>query len=137
MSSDKTRNMILVGATVFLVVAVAVYRQRPQATTTQPASGFLTTQATALPRILDLGADKCAACKELAPILAELKKEYDGKAVVDFIDVWKNPTAAEPYDVRVIPTQIFFDRTGKEVWRHEGFLPKSEIVAKLKELGAG
>lgn len=137
MSSNNTRNMLLVGATVFLVVAVAVYRQRPQPTPTQSAGGTTSTQATGVPRLLDLGADKCVACKELAPILAELKKEYAGRAVVDFIDVWKNPTAAEPYDVRVIPTQIFFDRTGKEVWRHEGFLSKAEIVTKLKELGAG
>lgn len=135
MSSNNLRNMILVGATVYLVVAVAVHRHRPQPTTTGPANGATTTQAAALPRVLDLGADKCAACRELAPILAEIKKEYNGKAVVDFIDVLKNPAAAEPYGVRIIPTQIFFDCDGKEIWRHEGFLPKAEIVAKFAELG--
>jgi thioredoxin 1 len=89
-----------------------------------------------LPRVIDLGADKCKACKELAPILVELKKEYAGRAIVEFVDVWKNPKAADPYKIRVIPTQIFFDRDGKEVWRHEGFLAKKEFVAKLAELGA-
>ena len=89
-----------------------------------------------MPRVVDLGADKCKACKELAPILVDLKKEYAGRAVVEFIDVWKNPKAADPYKIRVIPTQIFFDRDGKEVWRHEGFLAKKEFVAKLAELGA-
>ena len=88
-----------------------------------------------LPRVVDLGADKCKACKELAPILVELRKEYAGRVTVDFIDVWKDSKAGEPYKIRVIPTQIFFDREGKEVWRHEGFLPKADFIAKFRELG--
>lgn len=91
--------------------------------------------ASKLPRVVDVGWDKCKACKELAPILEELKKEYAGRAVVEFIDAWKDAKAAEPYQVRVIPTQIFFDADGKEVWRHEGFLPKAEFVKKFAELG--
>jgi thioredoxin 1 len=88
-----------------------------------------------LPRVVDLGADKCIPCKQLAPILAELKKEYDGRVIVEFIDVWKNRAAGEPYKIRIIPTQVFFDREGKEVWRHEGFLPKADFIAKFAELG--
>jgi thioredoxin 1 len=55
--------------------------------------------------------------------------------VVEFIDVWKNPKAGEPYKIRVIPTQVFFDADGKEVWRHEGFLPRADFVKKFAELG--
>jgi len=88
-----------------------------------------------LPRVVDLGADKCVPCKKMAPILAELKKEYEGRVIVDFIDVWKNPAAGQPYGIRVIPTQIFFDADGREVWRHEGFLPKEEFLKKFAELG--
>jgi thioredoxin 1 len=66
-----------------------------------------------------------------------LRNDYAGRATIEFIDVWKDPGAGETYGVRLIPTQIFLDRDGKEVWRHEGFLPKAEIIAKLKELGAG
>jgi len=86
-------------------------------------------------RVVDLGADKCIPCKMMAPILAELRKEYEGRVTVDFIDVWKNPDAGRPYKIRVIPTQIFFDADGKEVWRHEGFLPKEEFVKKFAEMG--
>ncbi|TWT44331.1 Thioredoxin [Phycisphaerae bacterium RAS1] len=138
MSSSHVRTSLPVAAVLVLVAAVAVYRQQesprpsPDSPGTAPA-----TQAVALPRMVDLGADKCIPCKQMAPILAELKTEYAGKASIEFIDVWKNPGAGEPYGVRIIPTQIFFDRGGKEVWRHEGFLPKAEIVARLKELGAG
>jgi thioredoxin 1 len=91
--------------------------------------------ASKLPRVVDVGSDKCKACKELAPILEELKKEFTGRATVDFIDAWKEPKAAEPYQVRVIPTQIFFDKDGKEVYRHEGFLSEDEIVRRFKEMG--
>jgi thioredoxin 1 len=54
---------------------------------------------------------------------------------VEFIDIWKNPGAGEKYAVEMIPTQIFFDAEGKELFRHTGFLAKEEILAKWKELG--
>ncbi len=92
-------------------------------------------EATKLPRLVDLGADKCIPCKAMAPILKELKAEYAGRMDVDFIDVWKNPDAGKPYKIKLIPTQIFFDATGKERFRHEGFFGKEDILAKWKELG--
>ena len=92
-------------------------------------------QSAALPRLLDLGADKCIPCKAMAPILDELRREYEGRLDVVFIDVWKDPEAGRRYGVRMIPTQIFFDASGKELWRHEGFMAKEDILAKWKELG--
>ena len=89
----------------------------------------------ALPRLVDLGADKCIPCKAMAPILKELKTEYAGRMEVEFVDVWKNPKAAKPYKIKLIPTQIFFDASGKERFRHEGFYGKEDILAKWKELG--
>lgn len=88
-----------------------------------------------LPKLLDLGANKCIPCKAMAPILEELKKEYAGKLEVEFIDVWKNPDAGKPYKIQMIPTQIFFDASGKELFRHTGFYGKDDILAKWKELG--
>lgn len=89
------------------------------------------------PKLLDLGADKCIPCKEMAPILEELKKEYAGVLEVEFIDVWKpeNQQAAEKYGIKSIPTQIFFDPEGKELWRHAGFISREDILKKWKELG--
>jgi len=88
-----------------------------------------------LPKLLDLGAGKCIPCKMMAPILEELKKEYAGKLEVEFIDVWKNPDAGRQYGIEVIPTQIFYDTNGKELFRHIGFFAKEDILAKWKELG--
>ena len=92
-------------------------------------------QTKALPRLIDLGADKCIPCKMMAPILEELKKEYTGRLEVEFVDVWKNSAEAERYGIKLIPTQIFFDASGKERFRHEGFMSKEDILAKWKELG--
>ncbi len=86
-------------------------------------------------RLVDLGADKCIPCKMMAPILEELKADYAGSMQVDFIDVWKNPDAGAEYGIRVIPTQVFFDASGKELFRHEGFFSKEDILAKWKEFG--
>jgi thiol-disulfide isomerase/thioredoxin len=71
----------------------------------------------------------------MAPILEELKEQYKGKLEVVFLDVWKNPNAGKQYGIRVIPTQIFYDATGKERFRHEGFFSKDDILAKWKEFG--
>lgn len=89
-----------------------------------------------LPRLLELGADKCMPCRMMQPVLEELRKEYAGKLQVDFIDVWKNPAVADQYGIQSIPTQIFFDADGKEIYRHLGFFPKDEIIAKFAQLGS-
>jgi thioredoxin 1 len=89
----------------------------------------------ALPRLVDLGADKCVPCKKMAPILKDLKTEYAGRLDVEFIDVWQNPDAGKTYKIRLISTQIFFDASGKERFRHEGFYGKDDILAKWKDLG--
>ena len=88
-----------------------------------------------LPRLLDLGAGKCIPCKMMAPILERLREEYQGRLEVVFIDVWEDSAPAAKYGISTIPTQIFFDREGREVFRHEGFFSREEILAKWKEFG--
>jgi len=88
-----------------------------------------------LPKLLDLGADKCIPCKMMKPILEELKTEYTGKLDVEFIDVWENPKESEKYGIKLIPTQIFYDPEGKEFQRHEGFISKEDILNTFKQKG--
>ncbi len=99
------------------------------------AASIWAAEPTKLPKLLDLGADKCIPCKMMAPVLADLKTNYARRVEVEFIDVWKNPEAGKSYKIRLIPTQIFFDTSGKERFRHEGFFGKEDILAKWKELG--
>jgi thioredoxin 1 len=89
----------------------------------------------ALPRLVDLGTLSCQPCKMMVPVLEELRQKYSGKMQVDFINVAEDRAAGSQYRVRVIPLQIFFDASGKELFRHEGYWPTADIVAKWKELG--
>ncbi len=92
-----------------------------------PVSGMVT--------MIDLGATQCIPCKAMAPILEKMEKVYKGKAAVIFIDVWKNKQPAERFRIQAIPTQIFFNSEGKEVFRHVGFMSEAEIVAQLEKMG--
>ncbi|WP_173064829.1 thioredoxin family protein [Sulfurimicrobium lacus] len=98
------------------------------------AETTVTSAKTAKPRLVDLGAGKCIPCKQMAPILEKLRDEYAGKFEVVFIDVWKAPEAATPYRIRVIPTQVFYNADGKELFRHEGFYSREQILGKWREL---
>ncbi|MFA7230693.1 MAG: thioredoxin family protein [Victivallaceae bacterium] len=90
-----------------------------------------------LPKLLDLGSKKCVPCKMMAPILEKLEKEYTGILRIEFIDVWvkENVEIAERYKISAIPTQIFFDAEGKELWRHTGYLSEEDILKQWKTLG--
>ncbi len=85
--------------------------------------------------MVDLGAKECIPCKMMAPILKKLKSDYKGKAAIIFIDIRKSPEHARRFGIRVMPTQIFFDRQGKEVFRHEGFMSEKDIVSQLAKMG--
>jgi thioredoxin 1 len=141
---------IVAALAVTVVAAVTLKPNKDKAPTeTNTAAALATTNAPAentggqtapganakLPKLLDLGAGKCIPCKMMAPILEELKTEYAGRMNVEFIDVWKNPDAGKQYGIEVIPTQIFYDAEGKEIFRHVGFFAKEDILAKWQALG--
>ena len=123
--------LIVAALAVTVVAAVALKQGKSESKEATTASG----PQTALPRLVDLGAGKCIPCKQMAPILEELKKEYAGRMEVVFIDVWKNPDAGKAYGVEMIPTQIFYDASGTELFRHTGFFGREDILGKWKELG--
>ena len=87
------------------------------------------------PSLVDFGAVGCRICIMMAPILEELKEEYRGLCNVEFINVYENRVLAQRYGVQSIPVQVFFDKNGREVYRHVGFYSKDDILAKLSEIG--
>ena len=101
----------------------------PQPAGDVPVKGMVT--------MVDLGADSCIPCKMMMPIMEKLEKQYRGKAAIVFIDVWKDKEPAKRFGIRAIPTQIFFDKTGKEIYRHTGFMGEADIVSQLKKMGVG
>ena len=140
----KTPVKILIVAALAVAVAAAVaLKEAKQPVDSRDVAFAVTTGDTSadtglrapLPRLVDLGAGKCIPCKKMAPILEELKREYAGRMEVQFIDVWKDPDAGKAYNVEMIPTQIFYDATGKELFRHIGFFGKEDILSQWKQLG--
>ena len=85
--------------------------------------------------MVDLGAKTCIPCKMMAPIMEKMEKVYQGKAAIIFIDVWENREQPGRFGISTIPTQIFFDTKGKEVYRHVGFMSEEAIVAQLQKMG--
>ena len=115
------------------IAAVLVIKQREPESNSAPAAPPENTVA--LPRLVDLGAGKCASCKMMVPVLEELKREFADLFSVTFIDVWEQTEAAEEYGIRMIPTQIFYDAAGKELYRHEGFFSREDILEVWQKHG--
>lgn len=151
---NKVMKIVIIVALITVVGTVLALKQQNKSSVSEPLTSAgpnpitmteskpqnpentQTAETTAtLPRLVDLGATKCIPCKLMAPILEELKKEYKGRLEVVFVDVWENPQAAKKSGIKIIPTQIFYDASGKELFRHEGFFSKEDILGKWKEFG--
>lgn len=87
------------------------------------------------PVLVDFGSNSCIPCRQMRPILNEIKKDYSEKASVLLINIYKHEDLAKQYKIQLIPTLVFFDAKGKEVFRHMGAWDKNNIVSKLKEIG--
>lgn len=138
--SGGMKKVLIVAALLAAVVGVVSLKARKAAPPVEPAAVSETVRAgsvalSGLPKLLDLGAGKCVPCKMMEPILEELSETYEGALDVQFIDVWENREAGAQYGIRMIPTQIFYDAEGTEIYRHEGFFSKEDILAKWQELG--
>lgn len=92
-------------------------------------------RASGRPSMVDFGASGCRPCDMMAPILETLKKKYAGKVNVEFVHVRDEQVLASRYGIQSIPVQVFFDKDGKEVFRHVGFFPQDELEKKLAEMG--
>jgi thioredoxin 1 len=90
-----------------------------------------------VPKLIDLGSTECVPCKLMWPVLKEMRTEFAAKLAVEFVDVGEreNAALAQQYAVKLIPTQVFLDAEGKELWRHEGFISRWGILDKFRELG--
>jgi thioredoxin 1 len=95
----------------------------------RPATPFVT--------FVELGSVNCIPCRAMQPVMKAIEAKYAGQVSVVFHDVWKPEQRqyAEKYGIRVIPTQVFLDKDGKEFFRHEGFYPEAEIHKLLEKRG--
>ena len=87
-----------------------------------------------LPVLMEFGRGICIPCRQMKPILESLAREYEGQLRVQVVEIDGKPELTRRYRIMVIPTQVFVDANGREVYRHLGFYPKDDLAAKLKEL---
>jgi len=86
---------------------------------------------------IELGSVNCIPCKKMQPIMKSIQEKYGSQIKVIFYDVWKDEykSKAQEYKIRLIPTQVFLDDKGKEIYRHEGFYPENEMDTFLQSKG--
>jgi thioredoxin 1 len=101
---------------------------------TGPARGQSQPPANSRPAIYDFGSGRCLSCREMEKILDAVKGQYGAQVEVRLIYVDQDRDLARQYKVMLIPTQVFVDASGQEVFRHLGLFPKDELVKKLQEL---
>jgi thioredoxin 1 len=87
------------------------------------------------PVLVDFGSNKCIPCRQLRPVLKDVAQEFSGKAHVLIIDVFHYQGLARQHRIHLIPTLIFFNAGGKEIFRRSGVWDKASIARKLKEAG--
>ena len=94
-------------------------------------------ELTGAPKItfLELGSTTCIPCKKMEPVLEAIEDKYGDQIEVIFHNVKKDREIAKKFGIRLIPTQIFLDNKGRELFRHEGFFAEKKIDAFLQSKG--
>jgi thioredoxin 1 len=138
----KHRNTIILGLLALTGLGAVFWSQfvqRPSEATLQESHKTDSTGGNipvkGMPTMVDLGANECIPCKMMVPVMEKVEKKYHGKTAIIFIDVWKNKEPAKRFGIQAIPTQIFFDKEGKEVYRHVGFMSEADIDRVFNKMG--
>lgn len=129
----KNEYVRSIGTRVPILVSAAWAKEQDALVRDNPVDKM---RAAGMPSVVDFGSVGCAACKQMEPVLDALRAKYENKAAVLFINVNEEPILTARYGVKGIPTQIFFDKDGKETRRHTGVLSLDEMESEFKALGA-
>jgi len=117
----------LIGLFCLAVSFLMIWQVMPtQAQSSAPAKGK--------PALYEFGAKTCIPCREMKEVMAALKTSHGDQVEFRMVYADEERPMFEQYKIMLIPTQIFFDASGKEVDRHIGALPKEEVLQKLREL---
>ncbi len=138
MRSKKTKR-VFIGALIALVLVAGLLltgcsenKEKQKVEKTEVAK-----TSDALPTMVDFWSPTCPPCRQMIPLLHELEEEYAHAFKLVKVDVSlpENQSLAIQNQIQYIPTQIFYDENGKQLFRHTGFFSKEQILSKWEELG--
>lgn len=120
------KNFLPLTLFLVLILSLNIFPQKGKKDSDKPKITFV-----------ELGSVNCIPCKQMQPVMKAVEHKYGSQVKVVFHDVWKSDQKhyAEDYKIKLIPTQVFLDENGKEFFRHEGFIPESEIDKLFSKRG--
>ncbi|MBK8753428.1 MAG: thioredoxin family protein [Candidatus Competibacteraceae bacterium] len=133
---NNRRFPLLLLAVVLVLTGAGLYRWRAAGSTFQAATDPMSSTVSGLPRLIELGSDSCASCTAMQQVLAELRAHHGGRLEVVAINLLQYPEQTQVWQVKFIPTQIFLDGQGRELFRHVGYLPRQAVEERFAALGS-
>jgi thioredoxin 1 len=133
MNNTRSYSSILIVSLLWGLAETAL----PQSKSAKTESKDTVQTKNTLVTFVELGSVKCIPCRQMQPVMKAIEQKYGDQVKVVFHDVWKSDQYeyAEKYGIKLIPTQVFLDKNGKEFFRHEGFYPEAEIDKLLQKRG--
>lgn len=132
-------KLIGIGIVLLLLISNFVFACAKKQEDTKASQTAVAKADTARAKItfIELGSVKCIPCRQMQPVMKAIEKKFAGQVKVVFYDVWRKDQNHFAYDyhINLIPTQVFLDENGNEIFRHEGFFPEKEITEFLKQQG--
>ena len=114
-------------AVVALCTATACNNKPAHSTSSETPAQTETPAKPSVAKVLDFSATWCGPCRQLAPTIETLEKEYAGKVVFEKIDVDQNSELAGKYGIEAIPTLVYLDALGQEIERTTGIVSETDI----------
>lgn len=99
-----------------------------------PAGSQVLAPAQMRPVIYEFGRKLCPICRQMEEVLKAVREVYAGEFELRLLYIDEDIKLFRQFNIAIVPTQVFLDASGKEVFRHEGLLPREQLEKKLREL---